>query len=312
MIQSTPSSMPRVEVRRRRTALRPGRHEHVREAGHGEAEERRWSVRPLLLQRLPADTADVDPVVGARDGIEACRVDDDVELVLPRGGANASWRDPLDRRLLQVHEMDVVPVERLVIARLQRHTLHAEAVILGNQLLGEHRVVHPRADLVGDELGELGVGLLVDEDVTEVRQPDAEARLAIQLLPLGEALLAWHLVERPTVRLVDEPAGRARTQVEDVVVTGLDVGHLGRRDLTVVQRSAPVRSPLEHRQLADLVGDLTDHLHARRAGADHRNPLAGQLDRLGGPVEGVERRTLRTRRVPRSGATWEPTTGRSP
>ena len=40
-----------------------------------------------------------------------------------------------------------------------------------------HRVPHAVdvRDLVGDELGELGVGLLVHEDVAEVRQPDAEA-----------------------------------------------------------------------------------------------------------------------------------------
>ena len=48
-----------------------------------------------------------------------------------RGGANASSCDPLDRRLLQVHEVDVVPVVRLVVTRLQRYTLHTETVILG-------------------------------------------------------------------------------------------------------------------------------------------------------------------------------------
>ena len=151
--------------------------------------------------------------------------------------------------------MDVVPVVGLVVAGLQRDPLHAEAVVLGDQLLGHDRVVHPGADLVGDELGELGVGLLVHEDVAEVGQPDAEPRLAVELLPLRQPLLAGHLEERPAVGLVDEPARRAGADGEDLVVAGLDVGHLLGGDLGVVQRGAPVRAPLEHGELAHLVGD---------------------------------------------------------
>ena len=65
---------------------------------------------------------------------------------IPRG-------DPLDRRLLEVDEMHVVPVVGLVVVGLERHPLHAEAVVLGDQFLGDDRVVHPGADLVGDEFG---------------------------------------------------------------------------------------------------------------------------------------------------------------
>ena len=89
---------------------------------------------------------------------------------------------------------------------------------------------------------------------------------------------------------MDEPAGCAGAQFEDLVVAGLDVIHLLGRDLGVVQRRAPVGPPLEHGQLTDLVSDLADDLHARRAGADHRDPLTDELDRLDGPVVGVEQR----------------------
>jgi hypothetical protein len=45
---------------------------------------------------------------------------------------------------------------------------------------------------------------------------------------------------------------------------------------------------LEDLELADLVGDLGDHLDPGGAGTDDTDPLAGQIDRFLGPVEGVE------------------------
>ena len=211
---------------------------------------------------------------------------------MPLGGLDAGGRDALDRRLLDVHEVHVRAVVRLVVAGLERHPLHAEAVVLGDQLVGHDRVVDPLADLVGDEGGQLGVGFLVEEDLAEVGHPDAEARLAVQLLPHGAALFGRHVPEAAAVGLVLEAAGRAGARVEDLVVAGAYAGHLLVGDLAVVQRGAPVGPPLEDRQMVGLLADGRDGLHAGGAGADHRHPLALDLHRLGGPVVGVERRAL--------------------
>ena len=51
------------------------------------------------------------------------------------------------------------------------------------------------------------------------------------------------------------------------------------------------RAALEQRQALHLRGDPRDELDGAGSGADHRDPLAGQLD-LGVPVRRVERRTL--------------------
>ena len=208
------------------------------------------------------------------------------------GGLDAGGGDPLDRGLLQVDQRDIRPVVRLVVPRLEWNPLYAESVILGDELLGDDGVVDPLADLVGDECRQLGVGLLVEEDLAVVGHPDPEAGLAVQLLPNRAALLGRDVVEAGTDRLVLEAARCASAQVEDVVVASADGGHLLGGDLAVVQRRAPVGPPLEDREVIGLLADGGDGLHAGGAGADDRHPLALDLDRFGGPVVGVERRSL--------------------
>ena len=96
----------------------------------------------------------------------------------------------------------------LEIAALQRHAAGAEAVVLRDQLLRHLRVLHALADLVRDEVADRGVGFLVGQDVAEIAHPDAEAGLAIELLPERLALLGRHLEGLARVGLVDEAARR--------------------------------------------------------------------------------------------------------
>ena len=146
----------------------------------------------------------------------------------------------------------------------------------------------------------------------KLREPDAEARLAVQLLPHRQPLLARHLEEGAAVGLVVEAARRAGAGGEDLVVARLMSAISLVGDRPVVQRRAPVRPALEHGELAHLVGDLADDLDAGRAGADHGDPLAGQLDRLVRPVVGVERAALEAVHALSGGAGWGSTAGPSP
>src|SRR5205085_2031033 len=135
-------------------------------------------VLPRVAQRASAAAAHVDVVVRAGDGVEAHGVDDHVELALTVGGLDAVTRDAHDRRRAQVDEFDVRTVVRLVVVRLHRDAARAEAVVVRDQLLRELLVVHALADLVGGELADELVGALVDQQVTEVAEPDAEAGVA--------------------------------------------------------------------------------------------------------------------------------------
>ena len=62
-----------------------------------------------------------------------------------------------------------------------------------------------------------------------------------------------------------------------------------------MQRRAPVRGALEHRQVTDGFGDLLDRLHRGGAGTDDADPLAGEIDAFLGPAMGMARQALEAR-----------------
>ena len=164
-------------VAERRAVVRPHQGEQVRKAGDLQAQIGARAVGPFVLERLPAHPADVDPVEGAGDRVEARRVDQDVELVLGSAGPDALGRNAFERRLVEIDQQDVGPVVGFIIAALQRHALGAERVVLGHQLFGDRGVVNACADFIAHELGERGVGVQVGHDVAEVTQPFPEAGL---------------------------------------------------------------------------------------------------------------------------------------
>src|SRR5260370_408559 len=84
---------------------RPDRRHEIRNPRDHQAEVCPWSVCPRVPEPLSADAADIDAIEGAGDGIEAGRVDDQVELVLGLAGLDPGRRDALDRRLVDVDEV---------------------------------------------------------------------------------------------------------------------------------------------------------------------------------------------------------------
>src|SRR5207247_5850098 len=55
----------------------------------------------------------------------------------------------------------------------------------------------------------------------------------------------------------------------------------------VARREAEIGGALEDMQVPGLAGDDRDHLHARRAGADHADPEPAEIDALMRPQAGV-------------------------
>ena len=123
--------------------------------------------------------------------------------------------------------MDVVAVVGLEVVRLQRHPLHAETVIPGDQLFRRHRILDAPADALGDVGGKLRVGDLFGEDFAEITQPYAKAWLVVELVPQRQPLLAGGLVEAAPVGFMLETTRRAGAGRKDLVVARTDVGHLG-------------------------------------------------------------------------------------
>jgi hypothetical protein len=160
-------------------------------------------------------------------------------------------------------------------------------VVFRDQFLGHRRILDPLANLAREEVRDQLVGLAVHQDIAEIAHPDAETGFAVELLPESLALLLRDLERRARVGRMDEAAVGLLAAREDLRVIGPDPAHLLLADLGVVQRRAPLRGALEHGQVADRLGHFRDGLHGGRAGADHRDALALEADRLLRPVMGV-------------------------
>ena len=224
----------------------------------------------LMVCAVPAP--DVHRHQRARHGVEAGGEDDDVELVVGVGGADALRRDPLDRAVADVDERHVVAVERLVVGVPERRPLAAEGIALGAEQLGRLGVRRrsPRI-LFAEEFGRRLVRLLVDQEVVE---------------RLEQVLEPARLERRPRT----PPAARRASRRRDVRLAGsmakpndVLLGHAPRSLVAVLDRLAlavgermvvggdhVVRRALEHREVGRLLGHDRDHLDGGGAGADDR------------------------------------------
>src|SRR5262249_37770783 len=145
--------------------VRAHQHHHVRESMYHEAEIGLRSRFPLVLQPDAVDAAEIDLVESAGDGVEAGGEDDDIEFKLFLAGLDTLWRYALDRRFIDIDQLDIVAIIDLVIEGLERQPAGAEAVIPGNQLLRNPLVLHALANLPRNEVADGRVRLAVDEDV---------------------------------------------------------------------------------------------------------------------------------------------------
>ena len=270
--------------------MRADEREEIRKAGRLEPEVGDRAVRPGLAERAPAGAAEVDRVERAGDGVEARRVHDRVEPVSGGRGADPRAGDPHDRGLPQIDQLDVLLVERLVVAGLERNPPGPEPVVLRDELPGERGVLHSFADLAGDELAQQAVRRRVDEDVAVVREPDPEARLGVALFPEGLALRRRHVAGLQSLGVVKEAAEGLAAAAQQVRLRRLDPPSAFGVDRRIVQRGAPVGRALENGEVARRLGDLLDHLHARGARADHPDAPARHVEARAWPAGGVEGR----------------------
>src|SRR5581483_9152586 len=254
--------------------MRTEHHQQIGKTFRLPAEVGARSIGPNILEPDTARTANVDAVERAGDAVEAGGIDQDVEFVLPVAGFDTGRGDAIDWRLVQVDQQYIVAVVGFEITAFEWHAPGSKTMVLRDQLVGDLRVLHPLADLLGDEFGDCGVGLLVDKDVAEIAHPDAEARLGIQLFPECFTFFRRHVGRLARIRAVDEPTRAFPATRIDFVVAGLDLRHLLLADLAVVQRRGPIWPTLEDGEVLCLLCDLRDRLDRGRASADDADPLA--------------------------------------
>jgi hypothetical protein len=181
-------------------------------------------IGPFVFQRESAFTADVNPGQGTSHSVETGRIDDHVEFVLRSGGLDPHWRDPLDWRLADVDQQDIVPIELLVVAALQGNPFGSERMVFGNQLFRYGWVLDAFSNLVANELREQLIGLLFGQDVVEIAEPFGKTWLLPQFLELCLAFLRSHLENRPRIEVVDKAGEGFARSLEDCRIVGFDLG----------------------------------------------------------------------------------------
>ena len=85
------------------------------------------------------------------------------------------------------------------------------------------------------------------------------------------------------------PTGCSRWGGPDLAVVCLHLVELAAVQFPYLPRQRVRRGSLEHVQLVDVAGDHGDQLHACRSGADHADPLAGEVNTLLRPSAGEQR-----------------------
>ena len=261
-------------VRQHRRAARPGQREQVREAGGHQAKVGARAMRPFFLEREAAAAGDIDRHQGAGHRVEASGVDDRVERQGLIFQVDAGLGDRLYGLGAQVHQPHIGPVVGGEVAGVQAGPLGADRVVAGAQQPGQLGVADLGADFFAHHLGDDGVGLGKEDLVGE----DVQDRDQFAGRPSGLEALAFELGRREAAHHLGGRVRHARARPFAGMAVGAAVGLPGGaalgRHRPVAGRDRVVGGALEHRQRAGLGCDHRDRLDARRASADHCNPLA--------------------------------------
>ena len=241
--------------------------EQVREPADRDPEVRRRALPPQLGQHDPVAADDLHRPQRPRV-VEAGRPDDHVAgVAFAVDGDDGVGLDVVDPG---ADQLDVVAGEGA-----QPGAVVLQGALAGGGVVGHH---------LGDQVGV--VADLADDPVGEDR-PGAVADLAHRPLLVGEVGVDPRRLQ-PLVAAGPEQQEPVPTSVErQVPQCPLHAG----ADLLVVVRVGehPLGAALEDGQVLDPFADRGGDLEPRRPGADHGDPLAGQLDGVV-PAGGVELR----------------------
>ena len=85
-------------------------------------------------------------IEGAGHGIEAGGIDDHIQIMVRCCRLDARFRDPPDWAFADIDKMHIIAVVGFEITGFKGDALDPEAMILRDQLVRRHRILHPFAD----------------------------------------------------------------------------------------------------------------------------------------------------------------------
>ena len=176
--------------------------------------------------------------------------------------ANTFWGELNDGRLTDIRQFDVVAVEGLEIAAVNRGSACGKGMAFGCQLVSQHRVIHHRGNFLADEFCSGVVGFFFQQDV-EIRQSKTKAQSVPCCLVGLFAFFCRHIQRGSFVGHEPQAGCRIPSAFATLAVTCLDcaVFFIGHR--RIGSRNTEVGRALKHRQVLGFFGDDGGHLHAR-------------------------------------------------
>src|SRR5271165_3405632 len=183
----------------------------------------------------------------AGQGIETGGENDDVEFVFPATCPDALFGNFFNAAVgIGIDQKNVILVEGLVVVGVQRLALGAVGVAFGYQLFGYDRVFHGLADLALDVVGAQVVGLLVEEHVLVVGQPEGEAAGVPHPVELALSLVGCGFQHRLRYEGILKAEERFADALDHAVIVRLSrLGHFGVH-LAVARRHTVVGGALKH------------------------------------------------------------------
>ena len=277
-------------VGERRGAAGTGDVEQVRKARRHQAQVVQRPAAPFVLDAQAAAATQVELHQGAGHGVEAGGQHQRVECELPAARTQPAGGDGGDALFAHVDQAHIRPVEAGVVAAVHAQALARDRLLRAQQRSGG-RVAHGLADLAAHELGRQCVGAQVGQQVG-IGAQQAEAADAPAFFEQGLARRRQGRQRRLGAhrQFAAEAAAHAPVAGAKAGVVGLDARFSLGVLRAVVGRHRVRGGALEHRQRLGLLCDQRDHLHRRRAGADHGHAAAAEIDRLMRPGRRMQHR----------------------
>ncbi len=140
-----------------------------------------------------------------------------------------------------VDQSDILAVVGLVIVSLHRDTFGTKGMVFGAQQFGNGGVVHPLANFRAHEFGVVLVSRLVGHDVVEAAEPFGKPRLCPDLFVKRVALFLRHIKSPARIKVLHEAGKGLAAALENLLITGFDIGLLLVGDAGITQRAAVIR-----------------------------------------------------------------------